>query len=186
MEDKQDPNRIPQEAPYILSPEELESFRKSFDTLPAFPPIREPILSVRFGIPKFGIPYPDSSCLDYICGYVDVSIEFNSGQHRRARINLTEKNTLYPYYNAMSWEGVHTDVYDALSGTTGFAEIPQDTQERLVLVDVQGHSRKFPNIKTLQLYLVMKGIFLRGRELNEVEQKHPVILKGLIIYWTTE
>ena len=86
----------------------------------------------------------------------------------------------------MSWEGVHTDVYDALSGTTGFAEIPQDTQEKLVLVDARGHSRKFADIKTLQLYLVMKGIFLRGQELDEVEQKHPVILKSLIIYWTTE
>ena len=96
MEDKQDPNRIPQEAPYILSPEELESFRKSFDTLPSFPPIREPILSVRFGTPKLGIPYPDNSCLDYICGYVDVSIEFNSGQHRRARINLAELG--FPFY----------------------------------------------------------------------------------------
>lgn len=186
MPKNHDSNRIPLEPPYTLTPEELEAFRCSLDTFPAFPPIREPISSIELGIPKFGIPYPDNDLLKYICGYVDISVEFADGRKRHVRISLTEENTLQPYYTAMSWDGVHVDVYNALSGTTSLCEIPRAEQEMLVLVDKNGRSKKFAGIKILQLYLVLKGIFLRGRELDEVEHKRPVILNGLIIYWTSE
>lgn len=125
MNETQDANRIPDESPYTMTSEELDVFRKSLDALPPFPPIVEPIKSIKFGIPKFGIPYPDHSCLSYICGYMDILIEFTSGLQRQARISLTEKNALFPYYTAMSWQGVYIDVFDALSGTTGFGEIPK-------------------------------------------------------------
>jgi len=181
-----DSNRIPQEAPYILTPEELEAFRSSLDIFPLFPPIREPVSSIKLGIPKFGIPFPNNPLLQYICGYVDISIEFIGGRRRHARVSLTEENALRPYYTAMSWNGILMDIANALCGTTNLCEIPRTEQEMLVLVDENGQSKKFADIKILQLYLVTKGIFLRGRELDEVEHKRAVILNGLVIYWTSE
>lgn len=121
----EDPNRIPKAPPYLLNPEELEAFRKNMDSLSAFPPIFEPVESIRFGIPKFGIPYPDSSFLAYICGYIDIEVRLKSNRLHRIRINLTEKNALYPYYTQMSWDGVHCDVYDALREKIGAGELPQ-------------------------------------------------------------